>query len=190
MIARKWTDFPERLQWWKAWCLVKGRILWESLWVAKGQHPGEAASAKCRLEGVREEWDRKTQFEDFQFPSTFLTWPFLFFSQCMGVALSHKLPDESRAQCDSAHKQNTGKASCDKNSSYKTTPNSHIQVCWRTTISLTLNALSASPQILGVHLWQCSFMCSQRKQMLSNDTSVLFISHNPRNPAWKQTNLT
>lgn len=57
MIARKWADFPERLKWWKAWCLVKGRILWESLWGAKGQHSREAASAKCRLEGVREEWD-------------------------------------------------------------------------------------------------------------------------------------
>lgn len=85
--ARKWADFPERLKWWKAWCLVKGRLLWESLWAAKGQHSREAASAKCRLEGVREEWD--TQFEDFQFPSTFLTWPFHLFYECMGVALSH-----------------------------------------------------------------------------------------------------
>lgn len=89
MIARKQTNFPERLKWWKAWCLVERRILWELLWVAKGQHPGEAASAKCRVQGVKEEWDRKTQFEDFQFPSTFLTWPFLFFYQCMGVTLSH-----------------------------------------------------------------------------------------------------
>lgn len=78
MIARKWADFPERIKWWKVWCPVKGRILWESVWVAKGQHSREAASAKCSLEGMREEWDKDSVWG---FPISIhishLTFPFL-----------------------------------------------------------------------------------------------------------------
>lgn len=119
-----------------------------------------------------------------------LTFPFLL--SVHGSCTVTQLPGESWVQCDSVHKQNTGKACGDKYSSYKPTPNSQVKVCWRMTTSWTWTALSSSLQIVGIHLWQCSFRCTQRKQMLllSNNTSVLFISHNPRNPAWNQTNLT